>query len=55
MADFIIIAILVCIVGAIVEYLIRARKRGSHCNGCPYCGSGGCKSSCKDERERDEA
>jgi len=42
MANFIIIAILLCIVGSIVLYLYRAKKRGETCIGCPYgkqCGS----------------
>ena len=48
MENYIIIAIVACIVGAIVFYLVRARKRGQTCIGCPYakeCGgkcSGGC-------------
>ncbi len=47
MADFIIILILSCIVGGIIFYLYRAKKRGETCIGCPYakqcggCGGGG--------------
>ncbi len=36
MADFIIIAVLVCVVGGIITYLCRAKKRGETCIGCPY-------------------
>jgi len=47
MGDLVIIAILLCIVGGIVFYLYRAKKRGETCIGCPYakqCGKkcGGC-------------
>jgi hypothetical protein len=48
MVDIIIIVILLAIVGGIVWYLRRAKKRGEHCIGCPYarqCGGkcgGGC-------------
>ncbi len=49
MLDAVIIVILLCIVGGIVYYLYRAKKRGQTCIGCPYakqCGSkcGGCDS-----------
>jgi len=36
MENFIIIVILLCIVGGIVYYLYKARKRGETCIGCPY-------------------
>lgn len=48
MEDYIIIAIILCIVGGIAFYLYKAKKRGDKCIGCPYakqCGgkcSGGC-------------
>lgn len=47
MENVIIIAVLLCIIGGIVFYLSRAKKRGETCIGCPYsrqCGSkgGGC-------------
>jgi len=50
MENFIIILIVLCIVGAIVLYLYKAKKRGETCIGCPYakqCGGkfdGGCNS-----------
>ncbi|MBR7161955.1 MAG: FeoB-associated Cys-rich membrane protein [Clostridia bacterium] len=34
--DYIAIAVIVLIVGAAVFYLIRAKKRGEVCVGCPY-------------------
>ena len=52
MEDVIIIAVLLCIIGGIVFYLSRAKKRGETCIGCPYskqcasknsgCEGGGC-------------
>ncbi|MBQ8747794.1 MAG: FeoB-associated Cys-rich membrane protein [Clostridia bacterium] len=36
MVDFIIIAVVLVIVGAICVYLYRAKKRGQTCIGCPY-------------------
>lgn len=55
--DFVVIALLVLVVGAAVAYLVRARKRGVKCIGCPAggtCGaaqkksgtSGGCGCGC---------
>ncbi len=53
MENFIIIAILLCIIGSILVYLYRAKKRGETCIGCPYArqcggscsgGQGGCGS-----------
>ena len=46
--DYIAIAAIVLIVGAAVFYIVRAKKRGEKCVGCPYakqCGencNGGC-------------
>lgn len=48
MENVIVVLILVAIVAGIIWYLIRAKKRGEKCVGCPYakqCGSkhnGGC-------------
>lgn len=36
MENWIIIALVLCIVGGIVFYLRRANKRGKACIGCPY-------------------
>lgn len=35
MIDYIIIAVVLCIVAAISIYLYRAKKRGETCIGCP--------------------
>lgn len=43
--NIILVIVLVCIVGAIIFYLYRAKKRGEKCIGCPYakqCGGGKC-------------
>ena len=45
MVNFIIIAVVAAILGGILFYLYRAKKRGETCIGCPYakqCGSGAC-------------
>jgi len=44
MENIIIIAILALLVGGIVWYLLRARKRGKKCIGCPYAGQ--CSEKC---------
>lgn len=43
--NIIIIAILVIIIGSIVLYLYKAKKRGQHCIGCPYAKQCGGKCS----------
>ena len=51
MTDAIVILILLAIAGGIVAFLIRAKKRGQHCIGCPHakqCGSKSC--SCGDKK-----
>jgi len=48
MEDVIIILILAAIIGSIVWYLHKAKKRGEKCIGCPYAKgcSGKCSSGC---------
>ena len=51
MENAIIILVLVGIVGGIIAYLVRAKKRGQTCIGCPYakqCGSQ-CDGHCDDK------
>ena len=51
MENVIIILVLVGIVGGIIAYLVRAKKRGQTCIGCPYakqCGSH-CDGHCGDK------
>ena len=43
LTDIIIVAVVAVIIGCILLYLYRAKKRGETCIGCPYakkCGSG---------------
>ena len=63
LVDYIAIAAIVLIVGAAAFYLIRAKKRGEKCIGCPYakqCGGkcdGGCNNadaSVKNENKNEE-
>jgi hypothetical protein len=47
-----VIAVIVLIVGAAVGYIVRAKKKGQKCIGCPYassCLSGKC--GCGDQKE----
>jgi len=51
--DFILIAVIVLIVGGASAYIIKAKKSGKKCIGCPDGGSctshsesGGCSGSC---------
>lgn len=38
MADFIIVAVLLALVGAAVRYIVKAKKSGAKCIGCPASG-----------------
>lgn len=42
MENYIIIAVLVVILGAAIGYIVKAKKRGEKCIGCPH--SKNCKS-----------
>jgi hypothetical protein len=44
MENIIIIAVLALIIGGAAAYVIRAKKKGKKCIGCPYGGS--CSGSC---------
>ena len=49
MADVILILILLVLVGAAIAYIVKAKKSGVKCIGCPVesCGGiGGCSGSC---------
>jgi hypothetical protein len=60
MTDYIVIAILVVVIGSAIAYIIREKKRGTKCIGCPSganCGS--CKNcsgncACATEEEKIE-
>ena len=45
MENVIVIAIVVAILGAVIAYLYRAKKRGKKCIGCPYCDQ--CSGNCR--------
>lgn len=47
--NIIIIAIVIAIVAAIITYLVRAKKRGEHCIGCPYAKQ--CSGKCHGENK----
>ena len=58
MVDFLITIILVTILGAAVAYIIKAKRRGAKCIGCPDSGNctqekltvsacGGCSGNCR--------
>ena len=52
--DYIAIGAIVIIVAAAVFYIVRAKRRGEKCVGCPYakqCG-GRCGESCKQPKEK---
>lgn len=46
MENFIIIAIIVLVLGGVVFYLIKAKKSGDRCIGCPYAKK--CGGKCDD-------
>ena len=52
LADIIVIAVIVLIIGAALVYIIKAKKSGKKCIGCPdggcsgNCGEGGCSCGC---------
>ncbi len=47
MTDFIVILIIIAIVGAATAYIIKAKKRGTKCIGCPSAGTCPHKGECK--------
>ena len=52
LTDYIILGVIALVVGGAIAYIIRAKKRGQKCIGCPDSGSchsgakGGCGGSC---------
>lgn len=39
MADILVVGILVLLIGLAVLYIVKAKKRGVKCIGCPSCGT----------------
>ncbi len=56
MADLIVGAIVVCAVGSAAAYIIREKKRGVSCIGCPHAGTcgGGQKQGCGCRTEKND-
>jgi hypothetical protein len=55
MENNIIIAILVPIIGGAIGYIIKAKKSGAKCIGCPYakeCTKGSNSCRCKDSKTK---
>ncbi|RHP80809.1 FeoB-associated Cys-rich membrane protein [Roseburia sp. AM59-24XD] len=50
LANVIVIALLVLIVGSAVLYIRKEKKRGVHCIGCPSAGS--CSRSCMSNQKK---
>ncbi|MBQ8432538.1 MAG: FeoB-associated Cys-rich membrane protein [Clostridia bacterium] len=46
--DFIVMAVIAVIVGGAVAYIIKAKKSGKKCIGCPDSGSCGSQKNCSD-------
>jgi len=64
MVNVVIVLVIVAIVGAAVAYIVREKKRGVKCIGCPYaqqcanrgkCGSGeSCSGNCAESPKHGE-
>lgn len=59
MVDILAIAAIVLVVGAALFYIIRAKRRGDACVGCPYAkkcggGCGGCHRTESDSEQQDK-
>ncbi len=37
MENYIIAAVLILIAAAVIAYLVKQKKKGGKCAGCPYC------------------
>lgn len=63
MADFIIVVVLLVIVAAAVSYIVKAKKSGAKCIGCPveggcankHNGASGCSCSCGSESKSENS
>jgi len=57
MANFIAIVILGLILGFAIGYIVKSKKKGAKCIGCPYAGechpkSGGKSCTCQDDSNK---
>ena len=55
--DFIIIGVIIVIVGGAIAYIVKKKKGGAKCIGCPYAGEcgkasdkGGCTCDCSGDK-----
>ena len=55
MIDYIIIAILAVVVTAIICYIVRAKRRGQACIGCPHSKQCGGKCHCGADKEKSDS
>ena len=56
LVDYIVIAVIALVVGGAIAYIIKAKKSGKKCIGCPDSGScshgcAGCDGACRNRRE----
>ena len=57
LADIFAIAVIVFAIGGAIVYIVRQKKKGSKCIGCPYsdsCGKGKACPSCSAEKNKEE-
>lgn len=47
MQNIIIISVLVIVVGAAIFYIVKEKKKGKKCIGCPYSGTASCHCNAK--------
>ena len=52
MIDYIVIAVIVLIIGAAAFYIIREKKKGKKCIGCPYCNTCSSKTPCNSPKNK---
>ena len=53
-SDIIVVAVIVLVIGGAVAYILREKKRGKKCVGCPYgnsCSAKGNSCSCQGNSE----
>lgn len=52
MVNLVVILILVLIIGAAIGYIVKEKKKGTHCIGCPSAGS--CSRACLSKQKKEE-
>lgn len=56
MADFIVVLVVAVVVGAAIAHIVKEKKRGARCVGCPdggcsCSGGAGCNGNCGDMKQ----